>query len=130
MIKIEEPEAQNIVTALKHLLVNNLDVAANKGKKKDNFHQFFFGFCKTITKHLGNHLTFRTADFQGIVFTLLANNIAIKNIKLFSYFPILSPDAQTQIMFKESISKSFILSFDSWSTERKPVNTQLEYQVD
>ena len=33
-------------------------------------------------------------------------------------------------MFDYSIKNSFTLSFDSWSTDRKTVNTQLEYQVD
>ena len=33
-------------------------------------------------------------------------------------------------MFDDSIKNSFTLSFDSWSTDRKTVNTQLEYQVD
>ena len=33
-------------------------------------------------------------------------------------------------MFDDSIKNNFTLSFDSWSTDRKTVNTQLEYQVD
>ena len=33
-------------------------------------------------------------------------------------------------MFNDSIKNSFTLSFDSWSTDRKTVETQLEYQVD
>ena len=33
-------------------------------------------------------------------------------------------------MFNDSIKNSFTLSFDSWSTDRKTVDTQLEYQVD
>ena len=31
-------------------------------------------------------------------------------------------------MFKNSIRKSFTLSYDSWSTDRKTVDTQLKYQ--
>ena len=49
---------------------------------------------------------------------------------MINYFPILNPDAQRQIMFKDSIKNSFTLSFHSWSTDRKTVRTQLEYQVD
>ena len=33
-------------------------------------------------------------------------------------------------MFNDSIKDSFTLSFDSWSTDRKTVDTQLEYQAD
>ena len=33
-------------------------------------------------------------------------------------------------MFNHSVNNSFTLSFDSWSTDRKTVDTQLEYQVD
>ena len=38
--------------------------------------------------------------------------------------------AQTLIIFTDSIRNSFILSFDSRSTDRKTVDTQSEYQVD
>ena len=33
-------------------------------------------------------------------------------------------------MFDDSIKNSFTLSFDSWSTDRETVDTQLENQVD
>ena len=33
-------------------------------------------------------------------------------------------------MFNNSIKNNFSLKFDSWTSERKVVNTQLEYQVD
>ena len=33
-------------------------------------------------------------------------------------------------MFNDSIKNSFTLSFDSWTTDRKIVNTGFEYQVD
>ena len=33
-------------------------------------------------------------------------------------------------MFNDSIKNSFTLSFVSWNTDRKTVDTQLEYQVD
>ena len=49
-----------------------------------------------------------------------------KNLRV----PIFIPDAQTQIMFNDSNKNSFTLSFDSWSTDRKTVDTQLEYQID
>ena len=49
---------------------------------------------------------------------------------LFLYVSIFIPDAQTQILFKDSIENSFTLSFDSWSFDRKIVDIHLEYQAD
>ena len=46
------------------------------------------------------------------------------------FVPILIPDPQRQIMFNDSVQNSFTLSFDSWTSGRKTVDTQLEYQVD
>ena len=72
----------------------------------------------------------KTADLQDIIYTTLGDNIKVNFDKLFLYVPILIPDAQTQIMFNNSITDSFTLSFDSWTSDRKTVDTQLEYQVD
>ena len=49
---------------------------------------------------------------------------------MFLYVPIIIPDAQTQVLLIDSIKNSFTLSFDPWSTDRKTVETHLEYQVD
>ena len=40
------------------------------------------------------------------------------------------PDPQTQEMFNDSIKNSFTWFFDSWTSDRKTVDTQLESQVD
>ena len=49
--KIDESEAQIENTLLKHLLINNHDVAANKGKiKRILILEHIFGFCRTIKK--------------------------------------------------------------------------------
>ena len=45
------------------------------------------------------------------------------------FVSILFPDASTQIMFNDSIRISFTFSFDSWSTDRKTVDTRLENQI-
>ena len=39
------------------------------------------------------------------------------------------PDAQRQIMFNDSIKDKFFLSFVSWTSDRKTVDTQLECQA-
>ena len=45
------------------------------------------------------------------------------------FFPsILSPE--TQVIFNEAISKTFTLSYESWTTYRKPVDTAREFQID
>ena len=55
-------------TSLKKMLINNHDLA-NKGKIKGQLPlENIFGFCKSfkkITKNLGFHIKFRTADLQG-----------------------------------------------------------------
>ena len=46
------------------------------------------------------------------------------------YVLIYFPEAQTQIMFNDSIKISSALSIASWTSDRKTVDTQFEYQVD
>ena len=50
--------------------------------------------------------------------------------KLLFFVLKLNSNASTQILFKDSIENSFTLSFDSWSIDRKTIDTQLKYQVD
>ena len=115
------------------MLNNNHDIAANKGKIKGQLPlEHIFGFRKTfkkITKQFGFHLTLKTADLQDIIYTKLAD-IIIKTDKLFLYVPMFIPDAETQIIFIELIKNSFTFSFEFWTSDRKTVNNQLEYQVD
>ena len=49
---------------------------------------------------------------------------------IYLYIPSLLPSAERQQMFNEAIIENFILSFDAWVTDRKPVNTGNEYQLD
>ena len=53
-----------------------------------------------------------------------------KNNKICLSFPIVSPSAEMQAMFKESIKNSYTISFVSWYTEWKAVNDGVEFQVD
>ena len=68
--KIDETEAEIDNTSLKHILINNHTIQANKGKIIRQLPlEHIFGFCKTfkkITKNLGFHLIFKTADLQDI----------------------------------------------------------------
>ena len=90
--------------------------------------EHFCGFCKT--KRLGFHLTFKTTDLQDIIYTIPGDNIQVTFDKIFLFVTKFIPGAQTQIMFRDSIKNRFTVSFDSWNTDRKTVDTQLEYQVD
>ena len=127
-----EAEIEN--TTLEHHLINNHEPAANKGKIKGQLPlEHIFGFCpvfKRITKQLGFHLTFETTDLQDMLYTTLGDDIKVNFGNSFLYVPKIIPDAQTQIMFNDSNKNSFTLSFDSWSTDRETVDTQLDYQVD
>ena len=132
--KIDESEAEIENTSLHHHLINNHDLAAKKGKIKGILPpEHIFGFCRTfkkITKQLGFNITLETADLQDIIYTTLGDDIKVNYNKLFLFVPIFIPDAQIQAMFNDSIKDSFTLSFDSWTSETKTVDTQLEYQVD
>ena len=57
-------------------------------------------------------------------------DINVKTDKLFLLVPMFILDAETQIKFNESITNNFTLSFDCWTSVRKTVKTQLEYQDD
>ena len=131
--KFDESQTQIQNTSFEHLFYKNHDLAANKGRIKGHLRlERIFGICKTfkeITKELGFHLTFKTADLLDIIYKALCDNIKVSFDKLFLYVWIFIPDAQTEIMFSDSIKNSFTVSFDSWSTDRKTVDTQIEYQV-
>ena len=133
--KIDETEGEIDNSSLKHILINNHTIQANKGKIVRQLPlEHLFGFCKTfkkITKNLGFHLIFKTADLQDIIYATLpdATNIGLTLNSLYLYVPSIIPSPETQIMFIDSIKNSFTLSFNSWTSDRKIVNTGLEFQV-
>ena len=85
---------------------------------------------KKNTKQLGFQRTFKTTELQDIVSTTPDDYIKVSFDIFFLNISILFADASTQIMFNDSIKNSFTLSFDSWTSIRKTVDTQLENQVD
>ena len=111
--KIDESEAEIEKTSLHHHLINNHDIAANKGKIKGYVAvEHVCGFRRTfkrIIKQLGFHLNFKTADLQDIIYTTLGDEIKVNFDELFSYVPIFIADAQTRIMFNDSIKKNFYI---------------------
>ena len=119
---------------LKRLLINNHDVAANKGNIKGHLPlEHIFGFCRTfkkITKNLGFHLKFKMNDLQYITFTTIANDINVTINSLYLFVPKLIPSTTTQVMFNEAIMNNYTITFESWYTERKISNDGRELQVD
>ena len=130
--KIDETQINN--TTLKQRLIENHTIAANKGKITGVLPlEHIFGFCRTfkkITKSLGFHISFKTANLQDILYTTIGPNINVTINSLYLFVPTYIPSPETQLMFNDSIKNSFSLSFDSWTTDRKIVNTGLEYQLD
>ena len=97
--------------------------------------EYVFGFCKSFMekpKCLGFEMDLRTSNRkQSILYTTSGDNdvnFTINSISLFIPQIISSPD--TQVHFNEANSKSLTLSNESWSTDRKPVDTAKEFQVD
>ena len=123
-------------TSLKKMLIDNHDIVGqevNKGKIKGQLPlEHIFGFCKSfkkITKNLGFHITFRTADLQDIIFTLIGDNINVTINSLYLFVPTLIPTTETQLMFNESIQNNYRIFFDDWFTERRVVSDTIT-QID
>ena len=58
-----------------------------------------FGLCKTlrkITQNRGYHLTFKTADLQDKVYTILATDVKVTSDKFHLYVAIFFPSAESQ----------------------------------
>ena len=109
------------------LIDNHTD--ANKSKIKGYLYlEDIFGFCKTfkkVTKNLGFHLTFKTANLQDIIYTSMEDEINITINSLCLYIPNLIPSVETQIMFKEATQNIYKKSFDEWYTERRIISDLL-----
>ena len=132
--KVNENNINN--TSLKEILIDNHTVRANNCKIVGQLPlEHIFGFCKTfkkITKGLGYHITLKTSDLNDIIYTTLpvATPIQITFDSLYLFVPSFIPNAETQVMFNDSVKNSSTLSFDSWITDRKIVNNGNEFQID
>ena len=134
--KIDETEAGIAGSTLKHMLIDSHTNDDNRGKIRANLPlEHIFGFCRTfkkITKGLGFELQLKTSNEKQNIFytTLGGNDVNITINSIYLYIPSLVPSAEQQQMFNEAIRENFTLSFDAWVTDRKPVNTGNEYQLD
>ena len=129
-----EIKGKNFIDTLwKQILIDIDKTQANKQKILGILQfQQFFEFCKTfkkVPKVLGFHLTFKTTVLQKTVYTRLpaarVNIVHFNHLHLF--VPMLIPSPETQSNFNRSIRESFTSSFDSWTTDWKAIDTQLEY---
>ena len=111
----------------KMLIDNHLD--ANKGKIKGYLYlEDIFGFCKTfkkVTKNLGFHIMFKTANLQDIIYTSMNDDIDVTINSLYLFVPNLIPSVETQLMFNEATQSNYKISFDEWYTERRIISDLL-----
>ena len=79
------------------LITNHTD--SNKGKVKEFLSlEDISGFCKSlkmVTKILGFHLMFKTADLQDIINTSMAGDINVATNNLYLYITNLIPCVET-----------------------------------
>ena len=133
--KVDETPEGSVNTSFKQLKTKNHTNNANGSKLNRHLPVGqFFGFCnpfKKITKNLGFELDLKTATEKKLVYTKKVEaDINIKNENLFLTTPVVIPSLQTQIKLNEAFSKCFKLSFVAWTTVKKPVNTEKDYQLD
>ena len=134
--KKDEREGGIVIASIKHMLIDSHTNGDNKEKIKahvriDHFFRFFTTF-ENISKSLGFEIQIKTPyEKQNIFQTNLGGNDVIVIINSLSlYVPNLVPSPSYQQMFNEAIRKSFTKSFDTWVTDRKPLNKGIEYQLD
>ena len=132
---IDESEDEINITSLRQILINN-HTEASRGLIRGQLPlEYIFGFCrsfKEITKGLGFELDLRTSNRKcEILYSTLGDhavNVTINSISLF--IPQIIPSPETRVNFNEAFSKTFTLSYESWTTDRKPVDTAREFQLD
>ena len=136
--RIVERVARIADATLKQMLIDSYTNDDNKGKMRANLPlEHIFGFCKTfkqITKGLGFELQLKTSnEKRNIIFTSLGfgeNDFNVTINSVYLYIPSLVHSAEQQHLFNEALRENFTLSFDAWVTDRKPVKTGNEYQLD
>ena len=102
---------------------------ANKSNTKIYLYlEDFFGFCKTfkkVTKNLGFHIMFKTANLQDIIYTSMVDDINVAFNSLYLYISNLIPSVETQLLFNEATQNIYEISFDEGYTERRLISDLL-----
>ena len=108
----------------KMLIDNHAD--ANKAKTKGYLYlEHVFGFCKSfkkVSKNLGFHIKFRTANLQDIIHTSKADDTNVTINSLYLYVLNLIPSVETQLRFNEATQNNYKISFNEWYTERRIIS--------
>ena len=120
------------------MLTNN-HTDANKGQIKDNLYlEDIFGFCKSfeeVTKNLGFHLMFKTANLQDFICTSMTDDINVTINSLYLYIPNLIPSVMEispqgpiiWLMFDNSIRDILRFNagtfFEEYNLSTNPVDT-------
>ena len=103
-----------ILSTLHHKMLINNHTDANEGKIKGYLYlEDIFAFCKSfkkVTRNLGFHLMFKTANLQNIIYTSLGDDINVTNNSLYLHKPNLIPSVETQLMFNEAFQNSYKVS--------------------
>ena len=132
---IDESEDEINNSILKKILID-IHTEANRGFIGGHLPlEYNCGFCRSFKKISESHgfaLDSRTSNRkQDILCTIPGDNdvnVTIKSISLF--IPQIIPSPETQVIFNDDISKFFSLSYESWTTDRKPGDTARELQID
>ena len=131
---IDESENGINNSSLKQILINN-HTEDNRGLIRGHLPlEYIFGFArsfKKITKGLGFELDLRTSNRKpDILYTTLGDNdVNVTNNSISLLIPQIKPSPETQVIFNEAIRKTFSLSYESWTTDRKPVDAAREFQI-
>ena len=80
---------------------------------------------RKVTKNLGFHLLFKTANLQDVIYTSMEDDIIVTITSLYLYIPNLIPSVETQLMFNEATQNNYNISFDEWYTERRIISDLL-----
>ena len=132
---IDESENGIKNSSLKQIFITN-HTEANRGVIRGQLPlEYFSGFCRSLkkkSKGLGFGLDLRTSNRKrDILNTTLEDeyvNVTSNSISLF--IPQIIPSPETQLYFNESFSKTFTISCEFWTTDRKPNDTARDFQVD
>ena len=68
---------------------------------------------------------------QDILYNTLGDRDVDGTIDSISlYIPSLNPNTEKQVFLNAAYTKSFTISYESWTTDRKPIDTAREFQID
>ena len=124
-----------ICSLFKQIIISNHTEANEEIIRGHQRLEYRFCFCrlfKKTTKVLGLALELTTSNRKRNILSTTLGDIDLNftNNKIYLYIPTIIPSPETQRISKEAMPKTFTLSYESWITDRKPVDTAQEFQLD